>query len=143
MQSSIFLRHQVRLPPLFSSLRHALLFSFPLRRLHLQMHFPTFRLGTIRSMIYKEDAPVGSSPVRALWFPSSPNFDDFLLAASPPGRAATSADAARARVTLTRLFRLFGIARNKTKGRWQRWQQISPLGMYVDSDQMRLFFSSE
>lgn len=71
-----------------------------------------------------------------------PYVDDFLLAPSPSGRAATSADAARARAILTRLFRLLGIVRNKEKGCWQGGQQIDHLGMHVDTVRMRVFISA-
>ena len=64
--------------------------------------------------------------------------DDFLLAPSRSGRAATADDCALARTRLDRLFRRLGLAWHPEKGFWAGAQQLDHLGARVDTVAMRI-----
>ena len=72
-----------------------------------------------------------------------PYIDDFLIAASPPGRAATEADAKKGREVVSGLLDALGIVRKVGKGCWGGTRTIDHLGMHIDSRAMRVFVSEK
>lgn len=70
-----------------------------------------------------------------------PYIDDFLVAAAPPGRAATEKDAATGRTVVGNLFDQLGLVRKVGKGCWEGSRSIDHLGMHVDTMRMRVFVS--
>lgn len=69
--------------------------------------------------------------------------DDFLVAASPPGRAVTESDAESACKVLGKLLNQLGLKRQIGKGCWDGPRTIDHLGMHIDTTAMRMYVSAD
>lgn len=72
-----------------------------------------------------------------------PYIDDFLVAAAPPGRAATEEDAAAGRQVMLDLFDRLGIVRKVGKECWEGSRKIDHLGMHIDTKEMQVFVADK
>lgn len=68
-----------------------------------------------------------------------PYIDEFPLAPSPPGRAATEENYREAGKVLERLFGELGFVRHQEKGVWGGSKRIEHLGVLINTEEMRVY----